>query len=168
MIDPQETLAIFAEVSVALVGFSGIVMAFSGRSVQSFNRLELRRLNNLFILGGMGIIFSLSVMACLHLDLGDAASLWQGASLVLCLFTIPWLAWDLLQVTRLEEQQRSEVNNLLLGVFDVTALLVILLNVANIFVLKQDWPFFVALVLIVTGALQQFILLVRVGIAARE
>jgi len=31
--DPHATLAIFAEVSVALAGFSGIVIAFGGREI---------------------------------------------------------------------------------------------------------------------------------------
>jgi hypothetical protein len=58
MPEPHDTLSIFAEVAIALAGFSGIVIAFGRRSIGSLSTLEFRRLSNLFTLSGMALLFS--------------------------------------------------------------------------------------------------------------
>ena len=46
----------------------------------------------------------------------------------------------------------------------LTVMMLLLLQLANWLFLKEQWPFFLALVLIIAGAFQQFILLVQTGI----
>jgi len=43
---------------------------------------------------------------------------------------------------------------------------IVLLQIANVLVLQDAWPFFLGLVFAIAFALQQFILLVRSGIGA--
>jgi hypothetical protein len=163
MADPQATLSIFAEVSVALAGFSGIVIAFGRRSIESHSVLEIRRLSNLFILSGMALIVSLLGNSLLHVDLADVKVLWRSGSAVVFILATPWLIWDVQKVLRLEESERAEVSSLILIVFYSLTAAMLLLQLLNIVVIRESWPFFLALVLMIAGAFQQFILLVRMG-----
>ena len=163
MADPQATLSIFAEVSVALAGFSGIVIAFGRRPIESHSVLELRRLSNLFILSGMGLIVSLLGISLLHLDLTDVSMLWRSGSTALVILATPWLIWDVLKVLRLGSSERAEMSSQILIVFYSLSVAMLLLQLVNIVLIVESWPFFLALVLIIGGAFQQFILLVWMG-----
>ena len=164
MPEPHETLSIFAEVSVALAGFSGIAIAFGSRSLGSLSRLEVRRLSNLFTLAGMALLTSLLMISLLYLDLASHDILWRGGSALLLVVAGPWLAWDVVRVTRLEQSERAEVKRSILYIFDSLAVGVLVLQLVNVIYIVAPWPFFLALTLAVAGAFQQFILLVRMGI----
>jgi hypothetical protein len=71
---------------------------------------------------------------------------------------------DILKVRRLEASEKSQVNRYLLFAFNSVAVATLLLQLANCVVIKESWPFFLALVVIVAGAFQQFILLVQMGL----
>jgi hypothetical protein len=164
MPDPHDTLAIFAEVSVALAGFSGIVIAFGRRPIGTLSKLEMRRLSNLFYLSGLGLIISLTGASLLHLNLSDLNILWRWGSAALFFLITPWLVLDMLKVYRLDESEKAQVNPIVLYSFNSLAVAMILLQLANWIFLSESWPFFLALALIIAGAFQQFILLVRMGI----
>jgi hypothetical protein len=91
MPDIQDTLSTFAEISVALAGFSGIVIAFGRRSIGSLGKLEVRRLSNLFILSGLALVFSLLGISLLHLNLEDSNILGLWGSAAVLLLATPWL-----------------------------------------------------------------------------
>jgi hypothetical protein len=164
MPDPQATLAIFAEISIALAGFSGIVMAFGRRRKSVANGLETRRLSNLFILSGFALLLSLIWISLLHLESIDMNQLWRTGSAVVVLMATPWLVWDVVRVLRLYRTERVEANAYIFVVFYSLAIAMLLLQIANWLLISESWPFFLALVLIITGAFQQFVLLVRTGI----
>ncbi len=161
MSDPHATFSIFAEVSVALAGFSGIVITFGRRTVSDLSQLELRRLTNLFILSGLALFVSLLGVSLLHLESLAEESLWRVGSAVLFLLAAPWLVWDVLRVRRLEKQERVQVNPVILITFNLAAVAMVILQLVNWLHLAEAWPLFLALVLTVIGAFQQFILLVR-------
>ena len=161
MPDPHDTLSIFAEVSVALAGFSGIIIAFGRRSSGALNELELRRLSNLFALSGMVLVLSLLGTSLLHVESLEPSTLWRGGSALVFLFTTPWLILDWRKVSRLHEPDRADVKAYILYPFNFIAVVVLLLQIANVFVLGKSWPFLLALVAAITFAFQQFILLVR-------
>jgi hypothetical protein len=163
MPDIHDTLSTFAEISVALAGFSGIVIAFGRRSIGSLSKLEVRRLSNLFLLSGLVLIFSLLGISLLHLNLEDTSILGVWGSATVFLLATPWLIWDVVKVYRLEKVEKARVNPLVLFIFNSLAVGMLLLQLANLFLLQALWPFFLAMVLIVIGAFQQFILLVRMG-----
>jgi hypothetical protein len=163
MADPQSTLSIFAEISVALAGFSGIVMSFGRRANSVLTKLEARRLSNLFILSGFALLLSLVWISLLHLDSIDTNLLWRSGSAVVVLLAIPWLVWDVVRVRRLGRAERLKANTYILVTFYSLVVLMLLLQLANWVLISESWPFFLALVLIVTGAFQQFVLLVRMG-----
>ena len=163
MPDPHDTLAIFAEVSVALAGFSGIVIAFGGRSLGSLNQLEIRRLSNLFILSGLALTLSLLWLALLHIELEEPNLLWRSGSGIVFALITPWLIWDVVRVYRLDDAERAEVNTVVLLTANSLAVAALLLQIFNVLMLMKAWPFFLALVIMIAGAFQQFILLVRMG-----
>ncbi len=101
MPDPHDTLSIFADVSVALAGFSGIAIAFGRRSAATLNRLDSRRLFNLFTFSGIVLVLSLLGMSLLHIESLGESLMWRGGSAALVLFGIPWLILDwLFEVTK--------------------------------------------------------------------
>jgi hypothetical protein len=163
MFDPHDTLAVFAEVAIALAGFSGIVIAFGRRSFGSLSVLEVRRLSNLFTLSGMTLGASLLVMSLLHTPLAQSDQFWATCSAVMFILSSIWVAWDMVKVGRLDETSRSGVSTPLLVVFYGLAIVGLALQVANTFAIRASWPFFLALTLLTAGAFQQFILLVRMG-----
>jgi hypothetical protein len=76
----------------------------------------------------------------------------------------PWLISDLIKVLRMDKTEKSQINVLLFVFFDTLAVAVITLQLFNWLLIKEPWPFFIALTLITAGAFQQFVLLVRMGL----
>ena len=167
MPDPHDTLSIFAEVSVALAGFSGIVIAFGRRSIGSLTALEIRRLNNLFLLSGLVLIVSLAGVSLLHVDPSSSDRLWRWGSAATFLVATPWLIFDVVRVFRLEAAEKMGVNPVVLVTFNTLAVATLVLQLVNWISIGEAWPFFLALVMAIVGAFQQFILLVRAGFSQR-
>jgi hypothetical protein len=163
MPNPHDTLSIFAEVAVALAGFSGIIIAFGRRPSGALTPLELRRLSNLFVLSGFVLISSLLGVSLLYIESLEPTTFWSIGSATVFLLVTPWLILDWRKVTRLEEEERAEVKAYVIYPFNFLAVVVLLLQIANVFVISKSWPFFLALALATTFAFQQFILLVRMG-----
>jgi hypothetical protein len=164
MPDPHSTLSIFAEVAVALAGFSGIVIAFGRRKVGALTALERRRLSNLFMLSGMVLFMAMLCMALLHVAALETHLLWAGSSALIFLLATPWLALDTIRLRRLEASERADIKIYVLIPFNTMGVAALLLQVFNAFWLQEAWPFFLVLVVAITGAFQQFILLVRMGV----
>ena len=148
---------------MALAGFSGIVIAFGRKAGGALSAVEIRRLSNLFILSGAALILSLLGISLLHFDFENRELLWRGASVAVIVLSVPWLVWDLVRVLRLPPHERADVKNSILVPFNAAAITMLILQIANGVSIGQSWPFFLALVLIIAGAFQQFILLVRMG-----
>ena len=163
MPNTQETLSIFAEVAVALAGFSGIVIAFARRSLGALSPLESRRLYNLYFASGLVLLSSLLGISLLHAEPLEAPFLWRGGSTLVLIFGIPWIFFDWHKVRGLEEAERADVKAYIFYPFIIIGILFLILQILNVFVLGQSWPFFVALVFLIAFAFQQFILMVRMG-----
>ena len=84
----------------------------------------------------------------------------MGSALLFLLAT-PWLIWDIVRVYRLEKADRAQANLFIFSVFYSSVLVMLGLQLANSLVIADAWPLFLALVLTVAGAFQQFVLLVR-------
>jgi len=167
MPDPHESLAIFAEIAIALAGFSGIVIAFGRREIRVLSALEQRRLANLFMLSGFVLCASLFAIAMLHVEALTAATLWRLASGATFLLGSAWLLWDLRKVAQLKARH-DDINLSLVAAFDTLAALALALLVYNFFALHLAWPVFIALAVITAGAFQQFILLVQMHLRVQN
>lgn len=67
--DPLQLFHLFIEISVALLGFSGVVAAFGGRN-RDFTELEQTRLLSVFSSGIPILTVSLAALICFEADLG--------------------------------------------------------------------------------------------------
>ncbi len=167
MPDPHDTLSIFAEVAIALAGFSGIALAFGRRSsAEPLTGLEIRRLTNLFVLSGMVLFLSLTGMSLLHIEMDQPSSLWVYGSGFAFVFAGVWMVRDLVSIYRLSPAEKAKVSMPLVAGFDTAYLAVMLLQIANCVAIKEPWPFLFVLVVLVAAAFQQFILLVWTGIGS--
>ena len=163
MLDQHQTLSIFAEVAVAIAGFSGIVIAFGRRSLGSLTQLELRRLSNLFAMSGFVVFSTLLSISLLYLESLEATVLWRGQSALVILFGTLWLIMDWRRLGQLAAQERAQVKAAVIYPFNSLAAIALALQIANIVWFVAPWPFFIALVIMTLFAFQQFILLVRMG-----
>ena len=71
-----------------------------------------RPLYRLMGLSGLVLLSSLVLIALLHVETLDQTRLWQAGSAFLLLGGAPWLVWDIVRITRLEQAERAEVNRL--------------------------------------------------------
>lgn len=163
MLDQHETLSTFAEIAVAIAGFSGIVIAFGRRSLGSLTDLERRRLSNLFALSGFVIFSTLLSISCLYVESLEATLLWRSQSALIVLLGTLWQIIDWQRIARLEAHERAQVKAAVIYPFTGLAVIGLALQIANVVWLVAPWPFFVALVIITLFAFQQFILLVGIG-----
>ncbi len=165
--DPHESFSIFAEVSIALAGFSGIIIAFGYRSFDTLSALELRRLANLFMLSGFVLVASLLAISVLHTTGIRNELFWGVASGTVFVMGTIWLVWDVYRVRSLA-REGADINLLLVTIFDSLAAIALGLQLYNALFMCESWPVFVALTLITVGAFQQFILLVHMRLGERN
>lgn len=163
MLDQHETLSTFAEIAVAIAGFSGIVIAFGHRSLGSLTRLELRRLSNLFATSGFVLFSTLLSISLLYVDSLEATLLWRSQSALVVLLGTVWQIIDWWRIGQLEAQERAQIKAAVIYPFSSLAIMGLALQIANVIWIVSPWPFFVALVIITLFAFQQFVLLVGMG-----
>jgi hypothetical protein len=164
--DPYDTLTVFAEVSIALAGFSGIAIAIGRRTHGELSPLESRRLFNLFGFTALTLFTSLLGMTLLHVERIDGEILWRGGSVLMVLTGVPWLLFDWHKIRALSPDERAHVHPFVIYPFTVIAVLALALQLVNAVFLGIDWIFFLALVVQLAFAFQQFILLVESGMRA--
>jgi FtsH-binding integral membrane protein len=116
------------------------------------------------MLSGAALILSLLGISLLHIELLSPRVLCTWGSATIFLLATPWLLGDVIKIRRLEVSERAQVSMPLVIFFDSLALVMMVLQLVNWLFLKEQWPFYLALVLIIAGAFQQFILLVQTGI----
>ena len=166
MPDPYDTLTVFAQVSISLAGFSGIAIAIGHRAQGALSPLESRRLFNLFGFTALTLFASLLGMTLLHVHLIDVEVLWRCGSLFVVLTGVPWLLFDWRKIRALSPDERAQVHPFVIYPFTVVAVLALVLQALNAAFFGMDWIFFLALVVQLAFAFQQFILLVQSGIRA--
>lgn len=164
MSDPINTFSILANVALAIAGFSGIVIALGGRSRGTLKPLESRRLFNLFTFSALVLVLSLACIALLHIQNMNKSVLWRTGSAIIVTTGIPWMVYDWRVIGNLDPHARSQISGYVIYPFTVLAIAGIVLQVLNVFYICQLWPLLVALVLQLTFALQQFVLLVYTGL----
>jgi hypothetical protein len=162
--DPYDTLTVFAEVAIALAGFSGIAIAIGRRTHGELSPLESRRLFNLFGFTALTLFTSLLGMTLLHVARIDDEILWRSGSLLMVLTGVPWLLVDWRKIRALSPDERAQVHPFVIYPFTALAVLTLVLQSVNAAFLGIDWLFFLALIVQLAFAFQQFILLVRSGI----
>ena len=145
MPEPAETLMLLVEAAVALAGFSGVVVVFGRRSAGEWSELERTRLINLLVSAFSVLFLSLAALLLLHARVAPAITWRIGSGAILLL--IVYQSIVLVRRLRSSLPDDPEVSGIRLRVFFSSGhVIVVLLNLANLVVLEEFWPFLAALV----------------------
>ncbi len=153
--EPVELLTAIIEASIALVGFSGLVIVLGRRSSGEWSALDKQRLT---LLLGIGfILLACTLIALILLSAGlSHAVVWALSSVVWIVLVIPFAVWAVSMLVRISEDLSLSYVVANLAVAAAT----VVVQVANAAYLAEFWPFFLALaVLLLMGVMQFFRLL---------
>ena len=155
--EPVELLTAIIEASVALIGFSGLVIALGRRSSGEWSPLEKLRLVNLL---GVGVILlGCTLLALILLSAGlSHAVVWALSSVAWVVLVLPFAVWAFSRAPRVVED--DTVTSMYRVVVGAVVAATAAIQVANAIVLQEFWPFFLGLaVLLILGVTQFFRLL---------
>jgi hypothetical protein len=156
--EPVDILSLFAELTVGLAGFSGIVVALGRRQSAQLSPLDQQRLANLLKHAFSALFWSLFTITLLQTAF-PAEALWRSASAGWALTGAIWLARDWSRLRALPRPERARVSRLQLVALDGAAVLTILLQVSNSVYLHAFWPLVVALSFNLLLAFRNFVTL---------
>jgi hypothetical protein len=161
--EPAETFSLVAELAVAFVGFSGIVVALGRRQMGDLNPLERRRLANLFWQAFAALITSLFVLTLLHAKV-PVVVIWRLASAAWAAAAVLLAALDWRRVRALSEPERALLGRPLVAAVYGAVILIALLQVSNSVYLHTVWPILVAVSVNLLIAFLLFVLLLFTGL----
>jgi hypothetical protein len=152
-----ELLTAMIEASVALLGFSGLVIALGRRSSGEWSPVEKLRLR---LLLGVGVILlgcTLLALILLSAGLSDAVA-WTFSSVAWVALVLPFTVWAFSRAPRVAEG--DTVMSMYRVVVGAVVAATAAIQAANAIVLQELWPFFLGLaVLLILGVTQFFRLL---------
>lgn len=158
LIEHVETFHILAEIAIAIAGFAGVASVFGGRE-KKYREAELLRIRGLFELSALVLIgcFGISVVQAAGMSKQLAISF---VSLVL-IVAYGIVVLDVpLKATKLYRKQESTVTlGALVTAFSVYVIGLPLL-VANMLVLRQEWPLILVMSLSILQSIWSFYRLV--------
>ena len=157
IMDPVELLTAIIEASVALIGFSGLVIALGRRSSGEWSAVEKLRLG---LLLGIGVILlgcTLLALTLLSAGLSHAA-MWSSSSIAWVVLVLPFTVWGFSSAFRMAEDPTVSATYRVVVAAVMVATAAI--QVANAIFLQEFWPCFLGLaVLLLIGVTQFFRLL---------
>ena len=156
--DQVELLTAIIEASIALIGFSGLVIVLGRRSSGEWSAADKTRLTVLLATGF--ILLACTLMALILLSAGLSHTIvWALSSVVWVVLVIPVAVWVVSRVVRDPAEPTGGLTYFLVANLAVIAAGGAV-QVANAAYLAEFWPFFLALaVLLLTGVTQFFRLL---------
>jgi hypothetical protein len=161
--DPIELLTAIIEASIALIGFSGLVVVLGRRASGEWAPRDKDRL---IILLGIGfILLACTLVALVLLSAGIShARVWALSSVLWVVLALPLTVWVFSRVFRVWPEQSPLRESTLTWTYVRVSIAVVMatvaVQVANAAYLAAFWPFLLGLaVLLVLGATQFFRLL---------
>jgi hypothetical protein len=88
----DDTLALLAEIAVALAGFSSIVVVFGGRAEGRWSEADLARLSVL-VGGSLAVLFFALLPTAIRLLRGGEPMAWAGSSALFATYLIVYNVW---------------------------------------------------------------------------
>jgi hypothetical protein len=155
--EPVELLTAIIEASVALLGFSGLVIALGRRASGEWSPVEKLRLRLLLGIGVILLACTLLALTLLSAELSHAV-VWASSSVAWVVLGGPFTVWGFSSASRIIEDDALSVTYRVVVAAVMVATAAIL--VANAIFLQEFWPFFLGLaVLLIIGVTQFFRLL---------
>ena len=159
--DQVELLTAIIEASIALIGFSGLVIALGHRASGEWLPLEKLRLTTL--LSGGVVLLGCAVLALTLLSAGlPQSTAWTVSSVTWAVLVVPSTAWGISRGYRMPEDRTAGLTYRVVVSAVVVALATI--QVANVISLQEFWPFFLALGATLILGVTQFIRLLWFGL----
>jgi|CXWL01.1.fsa_nt_gi hypothetical protein len=159
--EPSISLVASAQISVAIAGFAGVVAMFRSESVHNWGAVEKFWLRLLLLNSILPLAFSLSGLFSLAIAPVSTAT-WRWCSGAATLALMPYAAMIIKNlVSFTPEQLKAAGGGKLISYVLFTLLIAVcLLQLWNATMLGSFWPFFGAIVILLLGAMYQFVRLV--------
>ena len=151
MPDPVETLNLLVEAAVAFAGFSGVVIVFGRRASGEWSLIERQRFLNLLLTSFMVLFLSLSALVLLHAGTAPATT-WRIGSGLWSVIAIQRIAVTIRNYVRAPREDPERVGIVVVATILGGSGIVVLVSFANVFALKEFWPFLAAQVWLFAAA----------------
>jgi predicted MFS family arabinose efflux permease len=156
--DPIEFLTAIIEASIALIGFSGLVVVLGRRPSGEWSSADRTRLTLLLATGFVVLACTLLALVLLSAGLSHAV-VWAWSSIVWVVLVMPVALWVVSRVVREPAESTGRPSYYSVANFALIAAAAAV-QVANAAYLAESWPFLLALaVLLLTGVVAFFRLL---------
>jgi hypothetical protein len=156
----SETLVGIAEISVALAGFTGVVVAFGSRSHGNWHPGDRLRLNFLLESSLTAGAFALLTLVLVQVSPQSASISYATASALWALF-MPWSLFASHRRIRDNALKHGDIDQFWNRFVFVVFLLLIVAQVGNLLLWRQFGPLLAALCFNLAGASMQFARLIR-------
>jgi hypothetical protein len=153
----ENFLMIAAQVAATLVGFAAVITVFqpsqSKRPVGVQDGLKL-----MIELGLGGVLLSLTPFLLFFYSNSSASFTWSVSSFLYCIYLLTIILAQFREVTRI----KPRFFGLFISTFILPCILLVALNIANAFFMKESLLFLLGILWLIFGSGFQFYLLVRV------
>lgn len=159
--EPSTALIATAQVGVAVAGFAGVVAMFRGKAVHEWGPVQKFWLRLLLLNSILPFVFSLFGLFCLAVTAPSAPS-WRLCSGFAVFWLVPYGALIMRNLTGFKPEQLKAsgggraVSYLLFSLL----VLVLLLQLWNTTLQGAFWPFYAAILSLLSGSMFQFVRLV--------
>ena len=159
--DQVELLTAIIEASIALLGFSGLVIALGRRSSGEWSPIEKVRLALLLTIGVVLLGCTLLALTLLSAGLSHAV-VWALSSGSCAVLVLPVAVWTVRKASEVADDPTVGRTYRIVGIG--VAMAVVAIQVANATFLQDFWPFFLALAVLLIMGITQFLRLLWFGL----
>ena len=158
---PTDVLGAIAVVAVTVAGFTGVVAVFGGGPLHEWPRVDRFRLKLLLSFSLLPLALSLIGLTLLAAELPQAF-VWRWCSVAAAFLLLAAGFWSLAQFARFPatELKSAGASRIVFYGGSVIGFGTCILQIYNLAVLEQFWPFLTAIVVSVLAASLQFAILV--------
>ncbi len=161
IMDPVELLTAIIEASIALIGFSGLVIALGRRSSGEWLAVDKQRLTILLAIGFILLTCTLVTLILLSTGLSHAL-VCALSSVVWVVLVIPFAVWTVNRVVRNPEEPTRSWTYLRVSLAVTAATVAV--QVANVAYLAEFWPYLLALAVLLLSGITMFFRLLWFGL----
>jgi hypothetical protein len=161
IVDPVELLTAIIEASIALIGFSGLVIVLGPRFSGDWELIDKDRLVLLLALGMIALACTLFSLVLLAAGFSHAR-VWALSSVAWVVLVLPFAVWSVRRVIQTPDQPTRGWTYVGVSVFAVIANLAVQVATAAYF--AAFWPLFLALAVSLILGVMQFVRLLWFGL----
>jgi hypothetical protein len=159
--EPTTALIASAQIAIAIAGFAGVVAVFRKGSVHDWGQVEKFWLRLLLLNSILPLAFSMVGLLLLSVTY-IKPTIWRWCSGFAALFLFPYAAMIFKSLVRFAPGQLAAAGGTKFTSYALFTILTVvcLMQLYNLATLAAFWPFFGAIVVLLLGAMYQFVRLV--------